>query len=247
MRTIWRQARPSRRNAKLDRVAESTWKIAWLAGASGMVGSRVLEGLLQFPGIARVIAVTRRPLGREYQRLANRIVPFAQLETQLKGQSCDTALCCLGASYKAAGSEVAFREAVQLNVLAFARAARTAGARRFVMLSCHTADSGSRDTAARVQGETLDGLTALGFDALDILLPGPLLGLRRGSDLPHLASMAVALAARPLQFGAREGRRAVGASQVAGAMLGAAQSGRRGVNRYEYSDIRALSRMRRRT
>ncbi len=228
-------------------MAENTGKIAWLAGAGGMVGSRVLEGLVQLAEFGRVIAVTRRPLGRDFPRLANRIVPFAHLEAQLKGQACDTALCCLGATYEGAASEAAFREAVQLNVLAFARAAKAAGARRFVMLSCHTADSGSRKTAARIQGETLDGLTALEFTSLDVLAPGPLLGLRRGSDLPQLAAMALAAALRPLQFGARECRRAVGASQVAAAMLGAVQSGRRGVNRYEYSGIRALSRMHGRT
>ncbi len=228
-------------------MAENTGKITWLAGASGMVGSQVLEGLLQLPEYGRVIAVTRRPLGREYQRLANRIVPFAQLEAQLKGQACDAALCCLGASYKETGSEAAFREAVQLNVLAFARASKAAGARRFVMLSCQTANSGSRNIAARVQGETLDGLLTLGFDSLDLMLPGPLLGVRRGSGVSHFASMAAALVSRPLQFGAREGRRAVGASQVAAAMLGALQSGRRGVYRYDYPGIQALSRMHDRT
>lgn len=228
-------------------MSENTGKIAWLAGASGLVGSRVLEGLLQLAEFGRVIAVTRRPLGRDFARLANRIVSFAQLEAQLKGQTCDTALCCLGASYQGAASEAAFREAVQLNVLAFARAAKAAGARRFVMLSCQTADSGSREIAARVQGETLDGLNALGFPSLDVLAPGPLLGLRRGADAPHLASQALAAALRPLQFGARASRRAVGASQVAAAMLGAVKSGRRGLNRYEYSGIRALSRMHGRT
>jgi uncharacterized protein YbjT (DUF2867 family) len=228
-------------------VAENTGKIAWLAGASGLVGSRVLEGLLQLPEYARIVAVTRRPLGREYQRLANRIVPFAQLEAQLKGQSCDTALCCLGASYKGAASAAAFHEAVQLNVLAFGRAAKAAGAQRFVMLSCHTADARSHHAAARGYGETLDGLTALGYDSLDILLPGPLLGLRRGAAWSQLLSMTGAVALRPVQFGAWERRRAVGASQVAAAMLGAAQSGRRGVYRYEFSGIRALSRMHGRT
>ena len=211
------------------------------------VGSRVLDGLLQLPEYRRVIAVTRRPLGRESRRLANRIVPFAQLEAQLTGQACDAALCCLGASLEATGSEAAFREAVQLHVLAFARASKAAGARRFVMLSCHTADSSARNTAARVQGETLDGLLALGFDSLDLMLPGPLLGVRRDSGLSHLASMAAALVARPLQFGARAGRRPVGAALVAAAMLGALQSGRRGVYRYDYPGIQALSRMHDRT
>jgi hypothetical protein len=228
-------------------VAENVGKIVWLAGASGMVGSRVLEGLLLIPEYTRIVAVTRRPLGREYQRLANRIVLFAQLESQLKGQVCDMALCCLGASYEEAGSEAVYREAVQLNVLAYARAAKAAGARRFVMLSCQTASSASRRTAARVQGETLDALTEMGFESLDIVLPGPLLGIRRGAGLGQLISMSQALALSLVQFGARAGRRAIGASRVADAMIGAARSGRRGVYRYEFSAIQSLSRIRGRT
>ncbi len=212
-----------------------------------MVGSRVLEYLLLVSEYTRIIAVTRRPLGREAQRLANRIVPFGQIEAQLKGQACDTAVCCLGTSYKEAGSEAAYREAAQLSVLAFARASKAAGARRFVMLSCQSANPGSRRPAERVQGQTLDALTALGFESLDIMLPGPLLGVRRGLKLSHLVSMSSAALLRPLQFGARERRRAISASQVAAAIVGAVRSGRRGVYRYEFSGIQALSRIRGRT
>jgi len=212
-----------------------------------MVGSRVLERLLLVPECSRIVAVTRRPLGREAQRLANRIVSFGQLEAQLKGQTCEMAVCCLGSSYGEAGSEAAFREAAQLSVLAFARAAKAAGARRFVMLSCQSAKSGSRRPAERVQGETLDALTALGFESLDIMLPGPLLGLRRGLKFSHLVAMSSAALLRPLQFGAAERRRAIGASEVATAMIGALRSGRRGVYRYEFSGIQALCRIRSRT
>ncbi|HEV2703206.1 MAG TPA: NAD-dependent epimerase/dehydratase family protein [Steroidobacteraceae bacterium] len=226
---------------------ENTGKIVWLAGASGMVGSRLLECLLPAVEYSRITAITRRPLGRESQRLANRIVPFSQLEAQLKGQACDTAVCCLGASYREAGSEAAYREAAQHTVLAFARAAKAAGARRFVMLSCQAAKSDSRRPAERVQGETLDALCALGFESLDILLPGPLLGLRPGLKLAHLVSMTGAALLRPLQVGASERRRAIGASQVAAAMLGAMRSGRRGVYRYEFAGIQSLSRIRSRT
>jgi hypothetical protein len=217
-------------------VAETAGKIIWLAGASGMVGSRVLEGLLEVPEFTRILAITRRPLGRESQRLANRIVIFGQLEAQLRGQTCDMALCCLGAD-----------QAAQTGVLAYARAAQAAGARRFVMLSCCTANSQARNTAARIQGETLDALTAMNFESLDILVPGPLLGMRRGAGFGQLLSMAVAAIVRPLQLGAAEPRRAIGATQVATALVGAARSGRRGIYRYEFSGIRSLSRMRGRT
>jgi uncharacterized protein YbjT (DUF2867 family) len=228
-------------------VIENAGKIIWLAGASGMVGSRVLEQLLLATEYARIIAVTRRPLGREAPRLANRIVPFAQLEAQLKGQACDAAVCCLGTSYREAGSEAAFRAAAQLNVLAFARAAKAAGAHRFVILSCHSANSGSRQPAARVLGETLDALTTMGFESLDILLPGPLLGLRRGLQLSQLMSMSSAAVLRPLQFGTNERLRAISASQVAAAIVAAVRTGRSGVHRYEYSGILSLSRIRNRT
>jgi len=212
-----------------------------------MVGARVLEGLLQAPEFARVLAITRRPLGRESLRLANRIVPFANLESQLKGQSCDTAVCCLGSSLEEAGSEAAYREGVQACVLAYARAAQAAGARRFVMLSCWSADPRARTPAARVQGETLDALGAMNFESLDILVPGPLLGIRRGARAGQLLSMLAVVLVSPLQRGAAQSRRAIGAATVAEAMVGAVRSGRRGVYRYDFSGIRSLSRMRSRT
>jgi uncharacterized protein YbjT (DUF2867 family) len=228
-------------------VAESAGKIIWLAGAGGMVGSQVLEGLLHVPEFVRILAITRRPLGRDFQRLANRIVPFGQIEAQLAGQTCDTAVCCLGSAVREAGSAADYREAVQTCVLAYARAARTAGARRFVMLSCYSANSASRLPAGRLQGETLDALMAMNFESLDIFLPGPLLGMRRGVGFGQLLSMAAGVIIGPLQRGTAEPRRAIGAAQVAAAMIGAARSGRRGIYRYEFSGIQSLSRMRGRT
>src|SRR5580698_555678 len=110
-------------------MAEET-RIVLLAGASGLTGGYALEALLDAPDVSRVLAVSRRPLGREHSRLANRIVQFESIETQLKGVSADAALCCLGTTLRRAGSQEAFR-AVDLGaVLGFARVAKAAGARR---------------------------------------------------------------------------------------------------------------------
>jgi len=116
-------------------MADSEPRVALLAGASGLVGAYVLEALLDAPDFGRVFAVTRRPLGRESSRLANRIVQFDKLESQLKGVACNVALCCLGTTLKQAGSEQAFRQVDMDYVLAFARAARAARAERFVVVS----------------------------------------------------------------------------------------------------------------
>jgi len=213
--------------------------IALLAGASGLTGGALLAQLLEAPDFARVYAVTRRPLGREHPRLANRIAQFDRLEEQLKGVVCHTAFCCLGASAAATSGDA---RAVELGyVLAFARAARASRAERFVFLSCASAAAASTD-AGRLKQESERSLEALGFASLDILQPGPLVGLRRemrGSDLATLVTVPFI---NLTSFGAREPRRGISARTVAAAMLGAARSGRRGVYRYTYSGIRVLAR-----
>lgn len=215
--------------------------IALLAGASGLTGGHLLAALLEAPDFARVYAVTRRPLGREHARLANRIIQFDRLEPQLKGLVCDAAFCCLGSSLRATGSERAWRQVEVDYVLAFARAAKAARVRRFVYLSCVGADPAARDLASALKAECERGLEALGFDALDILQPGPLLGARREMRPAELLRSLVLPLASPFLVGAREPQRAIPARTVAAAMLGAARSGRRGVYRYTHSGIRALA------
>src|SRR3954464_11617752 len=90
------QAKLARNVKNRALMAEQEPRVALLAGASGLVGGYVLDTLLDAPDFSRVFAVTRRPLGREHSRLANRIVQFDKLEAQLKGQTCHVAFCCLG-------------------------------------------------------------------------------------------------------------------------------------------------------
>ncbi|HUN25568.1 MAG TPA: NAD(P)H-binding protein [Steroidobacteraceae bacterium] len=216
-------------------------KIAVLAGSTGLTGGHLLEQLLDAPDFTRVYALSRRPLGREHFRLANRIVQFDRLESQLKGLACHTAFCCLGTSLRAAGSEQACRRVRVGYVLAFARAAKAAQAERFVLLSCAGADPGARDAGLKMASEAERALEALAFPALDILQPGWLLGLRRETQLLDLLRGASAVAASPFLVGAREPQRAIPARTVAAAMLGAARSGRRGTYRYTYAGIRGLA------
>ena len=215
--------------------------VVLLAGASGLTGGHVLDELLGAPDFSRVIAVTRRPLAREHPRLANRIVQFDRMETQLQGTTCDVALCCLGTTLARAGSREAFREVDVDYVVAFARTARAARAQRFVVMSSAGADPRSRNFYLRTKGEMEEELEALGFPALDILQPGLLLGWRHEMRLPELAAMALMPLVNPFLVGKRAAFRGISVRKVAAAMLGAARSGRKGVTRYVNPGIHALA------
>jgi uncharacterized protein YbjT (DUF2867 family) len=224
-------------------MAEADGSVALLAGASGLTGGLALDALLAAPDVSRVIAVTRRPLGREHPRLANRIVQFERLESQLKGSVADVALCCLGTTLRKAGSQQRFRAVDVDAVLIFARAAKAANARRFVVMSSVGADPRARNFYLRTKGDMEDELEGVGFESLDILQPSMLLAWRAEMRPLELVASALMPLIAPLLRGKYLPYRAIGARTVAAAMLGATRSGRRGVQRYTYEGIQALARL----
>jgi Predicted nucleoside-diphosphate-sugar epimerases len=121
-----------------------------LAGASGLVGGALLRRLLADADGPRVAAVVRRPLELAAPRLQVVVAEFDRLDrTGLP--PAGTAFCALGTTMAKAGTEERFR-AVDLDaVVAFARAARRAGATRLLAVSALGADSRSRVFYNRVR------------------------------------------------------------------------------------------------
>jgi len=222
----------------------STPRIALLAGASGLIGGYLLDALLGAPDYSRVFALTRRPFGREHPKLANRIVVFERMATQLKGLTANDAFCCIGTTIRDAGSQEAFRATDVDAVLLFAQAARAAGATRFVVVSSVGADVNSKKFYLRTKGEMEQAVTDVGFPSLEIMQPSLLLGPRKHvRPVEFLGSMLAPLV-NPMLTGTREAYRAIPAEVVARAMLGTARRGARGIYRHTYSSIQQLSQYR---
>ena len=206
-----------------------------------MVGGLLVQTLLQAPDYSRVFALTRRPLGREHPKLANRIVIFERMAEQLKGLAAQDAFCCIGTTIAEAGSQEAFREVDVDAVLLFAQAARAAGATRFVVLSSVGASPTSKKFYLRTKAEMEDAVSMVGFPSVDILQPSLLLGSRRQSRPLESLGGILAPVINPLLTGSREAYRAIPAEVVARAMLGAARRGARGIYRYTHGAIRQLA------
>jgi uncharacterized protein YbjT (DUF2867 family) len=226
-------------------MADTDPVVALLAGASGFVGTRVLDALLNASDVARVFAVTRRPLGQEHSRLANRIVQFDHLERQLTGLKCQVAFCCLGARLadRDSAGEQAVRRVDFGYTLAFARAAKAAGATRFVIVSALGADIAAKSGYLRIKGELEQALIGLGFSALDILQPAIVLGWPREMRAADLVRRAAMPLVNPFLKGERMEQRGIPVATTAAAMLGTLRSGRRGPQRYTYEGMCALAQM----
>lgn len=150
---------------------------ALLAGASGLVGSKVTT-LLSAAGV-EVHIPTRRMLETMPPGTVQHIADPVSWVDVIAELRPEFAISCLGTTWNKSGkSEAAFR-AVDLDlVLAFAAAAKKAGAKHMIAVSSVGASAKSSNFYLRTKGEAEHGLKQLGFDRLDLLRPGLLTGDR---------------------------------------------------------------------
>jgi uncharacterized protein YbjT (DUF2867 family) len=166
-------------------------RVVALAGATGLVGRAILQGLLADGSITAVHALGRREPGIIHPKLIAHTVDFDALPPL---PPLDEVYLALGTTIKAAGSQAAFR-AVDFDAnLAVAHAAHAAGARRAGLVSAMGADVKSRVFYNRVKGEIEDALTRLPFEGLVIARPSLLTGDREALGQPARPAEWVATA-----------------------------------------------------
>jgi uncharacterized protein YbjT (DUF2867 family) len=199
-------------------------RTALLAGASGLVGREILNGLLADPQVAAVHVLARRPLAAQHAKLTTHVVDFAGLPAL---PSIDEAWLALGTTIKVAGSQSSFR-AVDFDAnLAVAVAAQVAGATRLGVVSAMGADAQSRIFYNRVKGELEDALAALGYAGLVIARPSMLVGDREALGQPERRGERIAMhVSRWLKPVIPSNYRAIRAADVARALLRAVPTAR---------------------
>ena len=217
-----------------------------VAGATGLVGRALLARLKADPSVSKVYALVRAGRGRA-ARLPAGVKPLAVDYAGLGPDGgatlppLDGALCALGTTIKVAGSQAAFRAVDVDAVIAFARAARAAGASRFAVVSALGADAKSSVFYNRCKGEMEAALRGIGFDRLVIARPSLLQGdretlgqpVRRGEALAQKLMPAIAWAI-PMRL------RPIAADTVAAAMLKALAAAEPGVTVLESDRLQTL-------
>ena len=181
-----------------------------IAGASGLVGDLLAARLKD----QNLTAIGRRAVpGITDQRIA----PVAEWPALVATLKPEIAISTLGTTIRAAGSQAAFAAIDHDAVVAFARAAKDAGARQFLMVS--SVGAGSASFYLKTKGRAEASVRAMGFARVDIFRPGLLLGERPGAARPVerllTALSPITNALTPRAF---DQYRAIAADDVAAAM-----------------------------
>jgi uncharacterized protein YbjT (DUF2867 family) len=202
-----------------------------LAGGTGLVGGDALrERLADRDWKGKIFAPVRRPPAVSDPRLVPIVGPLteakadervaSELRERLGDERLDVYVSCLGTTLQVAGSREAFIAVDRELVLRLSRLAFELGARRAILVSSVGASRQSGNFYLRIKGEVEDAMGEAGFQRLDILQPGLLLGergeVRRGEAL----AQTLAPIYNPLLRGAKLRRyRAIPALTVARAIV----------------------------
>ena len=214
-----------------------------LAGATGLVGTRVMEAAVGRDDVG-LVALTRReapmPAGARMEMMVSEPPRWDEAVALIRP---DAAICALGTTWrKAGGDEAAFRAIDEELVLRLSRAALTAGARNFVFVSSVGANPQAKAFYLRVKGQVEDRLRKLGFRRLDILRPGLLRGPRKGDRrLAERAGILLSPLANLALQGSRRPYRAIDARLVARAALQCVHERAAGTFVHDYDSIRRLA------
>ncbi len=224
-----------------------------LAGATGLVGGAVVRERLTDPNWqGRIIAPVRRALSVTDSRVIPIIAPLpdskydselvAQVSDRLGGAAIDAYLCCLGTTLKTAGSREGFIAVDRELVLRLAKLSYDLGARRAILVSSVGASRQSANFYLRVKGEVEDEIAKIGFERLDIMQPGLLLGARGEQRTGEAIAQALSPLYNPLLIGAKLRRyRSIAASDVAKAMVRLSEATEAGQYVHEHDAILALA------
>lgn len=160
-------------------------KTAIVIGATGLVGSQVVNQLVQAKHVDKVITLTRRALRESEQhnstKVENHVVDFDRLADSATLFQGDILFSCLGTTVKQAGSIKAQRVVDLDYQYQAAMLAEEQGVDHLLLVSSSGADSKSLSPYLKMKGELEDKVEGLGFQHVSIFQPSLLLGNRNST------------------------------------------------------------------
>lgn len=220
---------------------------AIIAGSTGLIGSELIKQLIDIEQVASVIALSRRKLAIQSNKLVVSIDPNLSISDHIRVEhSPKFGFICLGTTIKQAGSKQALENIDRTLVVNVAEQMKQAGVTHLAVVSSIGANAKSASHYQRCKGLMEKEVEALGFDQIIFAQPGPLSGDREVTRKDEQFLQSVMKYLRPLMIGGLKKYIPISGTEVALALSNAItqpykQQGKHNVIRLNTVELRALS------
>ncbi|MBS7234227.1 oxidoreductase [Flavobacterium psychroterrae] len=156
-------------------------KKAIVYGASGLVGSYILETLLNNTNYEQIIIVVRKEINIQHPKLKTIIGDFNSLPEVVKDIEVDEVFISLGTTKKKTPDEKLYYQIDHDYPVLAAKLAKANGAKAVFLVSAIGANAKSSIFYTRTKGETEQDIIKQNFDHTYIFRPSMILGDRKES------------------------------------------------------------------
>jgi uncharacterized protein YbjT (DUF2867 family) len=218
-------------------------KTAAIIGATGMVGSYLLEQLLNDSYFDTIRVIVRRPFMEKHPKLEAKLVDFNDYESlKLAIDGSNALFCAIGTTQKNVKGDKELYRKIDFDIpLKAARICKETGCSTFVIVSAIGADNKSSNFYLKLKGEVEDALQQTGLASIHIMQPSQLLGERKENRPAEKVFKTIMKAVSFLLAGSLSKYKPIHGRDVAKAMLNAAKTGKSGTYRYTYPEIMKLA------
>ncbi|MFJ7747787.1 NAD-dependent epimerase/dehydratase family protein [Peribacillus sp. NPDC097295] len=218
-----------------------TKKTALILGATGVVGTQLINVLSTNKNYEVIHLLSRREVEYQNPRCRLQIVDFDNLDKYRELFHVNDVFICLGTTIKKAKTKEAFRKVDYEYVVEAGKLANAAKVENVLVISARGADSKSKFFYSRVKGEMEETLIQLELNSLHIFRPSLLLGERNELRIGEKVAGKLSSIFKFLLIGPLRPYRAIHAKKVATAMSVAAQSRSTGTHVYHSNEIEKLA------
>jgi len=220
--------------------AETKSKKAVLFGASGFIGSYLLEGLLHDPEYSQVTIVVRKSLNKVHPKLKTLIGSYDSLESLAGEIEADEVFIALGTTKNNTPDQKQYYQVDHDYPVLAAKIARDKGAKAVFLVSAVGASASSSVFYVRTKGETERDVIALDLPETHIFRPSMIMGEREESRPMEKFLIKVFGVINPLFVGGIQKYRGIEAKDIAKSMIAAARKPAGKVKIYEWGEMNEL-------
>lgn len=215
-------------------------KKAILFGASGFIGSFLLEELLNSSEYDQVTIVVRKDLNIQHPKLKTLICDFNTLPTLKENIIADEVYITLGTTKKHTPDQTEYYKVDHDYPVLAAELAKEKGAKSVFIVTAIGANENSNIFYVKTKGEVERDLIKLNYDHTHIFRPSMLMGERKEKRILEKVFINIWSVINVLFVGKLSKYRGINGKDVAKAMLNAAKSKTEKVKFYHWKEMNEL-------
>jgi uncharacterized protein YbjT (DUF2867 family) len=216
-------------------------KTAIIFGATGLVGTYLVNLLCESKLYAQVVSYSRKPYNYSHPKLSKRISELSKIDEVASEITGDDLYCCLGSTIKKAGSKQNFRKVDFDLPVELAKIAVKNKFQNYLVVSSIGADANASNFYLRTKGEMEQQVMQIAIPQISIVRPSMLLGPRQEFRFGEFVGKITMKLINPLMIGKFKKYRGIHANDVATAMLTIATNDMKGAKIYESDELQLIS------